>query len=356
MLQEEKVGRWPMNARPTASMRVSKKSACFLTGLLLLFVVVSAGFYRYLPNGAGTVSLPLRALADSLNLGPEQSSARAPVPKPPPKSLFSDSMDLETLLENAVYSGAHDALAELQRRFPDDLRVIQLSVATATDPDSRWLCELEELQPDNFAPNLLRAGLLMKNGNVLGYLAELEKADGKSTFDIGAGERQREAIDRLLNDLASAREINPGNYIPTVDQSWMRTMDLVVSEIAKRKRVTGVGENAAEVALSLSDKLQGITDFGARLSQFGLLLENAALKTMPKGALLSDSGGSVADRQNQLAPVFEANFKRMEMLTKVMNGYDRPLKIQYLIRARADGEAQALLWLEKHMANNVSSP
>ena len=248
------------------------------------------------------------------------------------------------LLSSYELDGNLSTLAEAQRLFPDDKRVIQASCLVATSPSDPWLKKLEEIQPDNALPNIIRAALYADVGNPNGFRTEMEAVMSKKVLNIGARERQAAVLDRLL---AQPGLISSKYIVSQLDETFMRQIDKIRLGFSKNPKLFGDEWSSASTAVFLAEKLRGMSDYNFTLGIGANYIEFEMLKNVGGSDAYGDTGMTVAQRQEELKKLLIDSQNRTNVFRKYVlaDNADPARRLQFFTRMRADGERAAFKWL-----------
>jgi hypothetical protein len=249
-------------------------------------------------------------------------------------------MDLLTEFE---LTGDRNLLVQAQKWFPHDKRVIMATCLTATDPKSTWLLELENMQPDNTLPNLMKAGILAKKGDLKGFQEELVKASGKGSLDTMLRERQAELLDRIL----VGKGILPRNLFGTTDMTFFQNLELIYKTFTSSTHRLGDVVDSASTAVMLGSVFRKMSDLGVSYAHYGNMLELGMLQKIPSDVEYGESGMSAAQRANELKAMVGTSERTMSRYNELIHSpsADPVVRLQYYARLRSDGEVAALEWL-----------
>jgi hypothetical protein len=291
---------------------------------------------------------------------PPRSDLIAPVPKPnrPEASkasvLASQSMGTQPavarkpksptdLLTEFELTGDRTLLVQARKLFPHDKRVIMASCLTATDPKSTWLAELEKTEPDNTLPNLVRAALLAKKGDIKGFVEEMKKASGKTSLDTMMRDRQAELLDRII----MGKGVLPRSLFGTTDSTFFKNLEVIYKTYTSNPSLFGDELEAATTSVALATTFRKMSSLGFSYSHYGNFLELGMLEKVPGDVEYGDQGQTVAQRNQELRMRVAAGDRKLEQFHKLITAPDADpiLRLQYYARMRSDGEEAALQWL-----------
>jgi len=250
------------------------------------------------------------------------------------------------LLTDFLMVGDQAMLLRARRLFPGD-RLILIQNALVTDQsNSPELTRLEELEPENSLPNLIRASLYAEGGDMIRFREELERAMSKGKLDTAYRQRQGLILDRIIAE--DMRNIDPAVYLG-LDSGVLDRLEHAAEALIDNPRLFGDEYESAGYAVAFAEKLRAM---GGGRHEFGLAagqLEIDVLRRLdPRDGYVVE-GKTVGQHLAEMERLVPALRQRAEQyLDPLMSpGGDPVLRLQFFARVRSAGEVEALGWLAR---------
>ena len=249
---------------------------------------------------------------------------------------------LSRLIAEYELTGDSRYLEIAKHRSENDPSYLICAALGAKRPDADALKKLEQAQPDNALPNLLRAGMYADKKDYPAMLDELRLGLQKPGLSLESRSRTEAILDTFLADVSRATQSTTNSRL---DQVLFDRMLPVTTALDKNWESLGSSE-VASMELDLAKRLlqmdgQRLSNYLLANSQEGLLLE----KLDPKMAY-DENGMTVDDRRREIGTVGAQNAQRLMLLSNSVfsPSTDAASLTQFFARARADGEIAALNW------------
>jgi len=252
------------------------------------------------------------------------------------------------LLAEFLMTGDRAFLERARQRFPDDRLILLQSVLLANSPDSSELALLEDIDPENSLPNLIRASLFAESGDLSRFREELEKAMSKGKLDAGYRQRQALILDHIIAD--NLRDLDPAVYLG-LDKGVVDGFGHAAKALANHPTLFGDNYESAGYAVALAEKLRKM---GGGRQSFNLAagqLEIDVLSRLDPRDEYVVEGKTIGQRIAELERQVPAIRQRIvQYLDPLMSPEGDPvLRLQFFARVRSVGEAEALGWLATKM-------
>ena len=253
--------------------------------------------------------------------------------------------------------GAIAALHEAQRLSPGNRQVIIASALLASDPDDPWLRKLEESQPNNALPNLIRAALHAKKGDadLAKFKNELETAVDKQPSDLGTRERQTAVLDRLL----ATPELMKSDYFSLrLEKMFGNQVEQLINGLVSHPTLFGDENATASVAVSLANQFREMSDLDFSMSLAGNYLEQEMLRKVRGTDDYDETGKTVAQRQEELSQILIDYERQVIIFRKHVweENADPTMRLHFFAKMQSGGEKAAYEWLLRNAAELPQSP
>lgn len=252
------------------------------------------------------------------------------------------------MLAGFLLTGDRTILEQAREQFPDHRLVLLQSALLADRPGSRDLALLEELDPENALPNLLRASLFAESGNLAQFREEMEVAMSKSKLDTGYRQRQALIMDHIIAE--NLRDLDPDVYLG-LDNEVVNRFGHAAKAMANNPRLFGDEYESAGYAVALAEKLRAMGGGRQAYNLAAGQLEIEVLSRLDPRDEYVVEGKSIGERIAELERQVPAIRERMDKyLAPLMSSDGDPLlRLKFFARVRSVGEAQALGWLAGEM-------
>lgn len=250
----------------------------------------------------------------------------------------------KSLLAEFALNKKSEALQRAQALFPHDPDVILVSCLEATSPDSPWLAALEQMQPGNALPALIRAGLHASQRNLKQLAEELKKVLSKGAIELNTKGREAALIDLVLQQPAG---LDLRESVGAFDYHYYTLVDQIRQTLTKNPGLFGDDLATADVGLALAEKMRAV-DGGTWTHPFmANHLEHELLSELPPDDLYGTGGLTVAARRQVLMQALEQQMSDIKRLGERIWAptADAGIRLQFFLRLRSEGEQAAVDWL-----------
>lgn len=262
----------------------------------------------------------------------------------PSSSAALGTVTAKTLLAEFALNKKSDALQRAQALFPQDPDVILVSCLEATSPDSPWLAMLEQRQPWNAVPHLVRAGLYAQQRN-LGQLAEeLKKVLAKGAIELNSKTREAALIGLVLQQPAG---LDVRESIGAFDHNYYTLVDQIRQALTQSPGLFGGELLTADVGLALAAKLRAVDGNTWTHPFMANHLEHELLRGLPPDDLYGTEGMTVAARKQALLAALEQQMSDVQLVGERIwaSTANAGMRLQFFLRLRSEGEQAAVDWL-----------
>lgn len=264
----------------------------------------------------------------------------------------SDSItDVSWLLTEFEISGDSKFLAKAQLLFPDSIDVVILSALYAKSPDDKWLEKLEQLQPNNALPNLIRASLYAELSDKVRFAEEMEIGMSKSEFDTRYKPRLARIVDELLDSGRFPDSVFADGSLGNLDKPFIVRQGHILKMLVDNEDLFGGVDKTTLVSLEWAKRLQSMPVLNLTYLYFGGYLESRILERYQTDDLYGDEGKTVGDRREELIALANtvdrklSKYDELILANKSTGSSDQILRRQFFSRVSADGEMAAVNWL-----------
>jgi hypothetical protein len=258
-------------------------------------------------------------------------------------SLYRSAENLLTQFESTA---DRKWLQEAQRLFPNDPQVILFSAVFAADVNDEWLRRLEDMEPSNGLPNLIRASLYATQGQTEKFQAELLKALSKEKWDTRSRQRMSAKLDAIIQSGQLPRSL----ILSHLDLAYFGKVIEMVKVMSQTPTLAGNQEEGDRLSLAVAQRIrEQSSSFNMTSTAAGHRVELEILRKYDDGDLYGNEGMTILDRKNQIEEF--GNWYHTKVLPSVYqqlvnNPSSNPtLSMQFFARIRADGEMTAVRWL-----------
>ena len=240
-------------------------------------------------------------------------------------------------------TGDPSTLIKAQQAFPNGLEVILASCLTASTPDSEWLAKLQQRQPYNGLPHLIRAELYAEKQNANAMAEELKMALAKNSFVTGAPQR----LENMTKLVFSGESSPPKLFIGTSDSVFFHRLGGITKVIEKNPFLFGDETATASAGIELAAQFRRQPDYRFAFSIAANDLEGKMLKLLDANDEYGTDGKTVRERLAEVvADVAKQEHQIQQFRSSLMSDTADPvLKRQFFVWMCTDGDQVAFQWL-----------
>lgn len=323
-------------------------AATALLGLALIGWLLRGGSPSQ-PEEESTPTPPSDRIVSGLEADvPEIEGAPAPERGGEADAEDSDQPKPQALLGEFYWTGDKADLEQAIELFPEDRLIMLQSALLADRPDAEELARLEEADPDNALPNLIRAGLYAESGNLERFKEELKTAQSKKKLSVELRKRQALLMDRIIAE--EVRGLDPEIYAE-FDAGVLDRLESTAKTLVRNPKLFGDEYDTAGYAMAYASKVRAM---GGGRHGYGLVageLERDALRRLDPQDEYGTDGQTIGQRLAELdrrVPALRQKVQRYYEPLMSPEG-DPALRLQFFARVRALGEPKALDWLAERM-------
>lgn len=251
-------------------------------------------------------------------------------------------LPLSRLLAEYEVTGDARYLEVAKRRNEADPSYLICAALGAKRPDADALKKLEEAQPDNALPNMLRAGMYADKKDYQAMLKELRLGLQKTDLSLEIPSRTEAILDIFLADVDRATRSTTSSQL---DDALFKRLLSVTNALSGNPQLQGSQETSS-MELELARRLQQME--GQRLSNYLLAnsLEGSLLTKLDPNLAYGENGMTVNERMREVGTAGAQDTQRLMLLSNSVFSKDTDAAslTQFFARARADGEIAALNW------------
>ncbi len=322
--------------------------------VLLLFILLSSSFLFVESPDSGSM-IGASGLRSTSSLS-GQASGADPIKSP---SIAHNNRDygvseVEELLAKYLFTKDKTWFKEAMRLYPDDPDVLLEACLIADRPDSPDLENFERLHPNNALPNLIRAGLFARLGDLNSFKNEFRLALSKS--GVSTDEKRRRAIllDYLLANHAQGidSEVYQG-----VDPNFHSALSHIYGALSDHPQLFGDEFSTAEMVIKFGQQLRGMEETSLSGELMAIQYEKLLLEKLDSHDLYGTEGQTIGERVSELEQQFmDIGDVVVKYVHPLMDsGGDPALRLRFFTRVHTDGERAAVDWLAGEMGSTNPS-